>query len=31
MNLYYSNICKTILVKDIFINKKLSSKFIIEI
>jgi hypothetical protein len=31
MNLYYSNICKSILVKDIFINKKLSSKFIIEI
>jgi hypothetical protein len=31
MNLYYSNICKSILVKDIFINKKLTSKFIIEI
>ena len=31
MNLYYSNICKSVLVKDMFINKKLSSKFIIEI
>jgi hypothetical protein len=31
MNLYYSNICKSILVKDIFINKKITSKFVIEI
>jgi len=31
MNLYFSNICKSIMVKDIFINKRLSSRFEIEI
>ena len=31
MNLYFSNICKNILVKDIFINKKIASRFEIEI
>jgi len=31
MNLYFSNICKSILVKDIFINKKIASRFEIEI
>ena len=31
MNLYYSNICKSVLVKDIFMNKRLNNRFEIEI
>jgi hypothetical protein len=31
MNLYYSNICKSVLIKDIFMNKRLNNRFEIEI
>jgi len=31
MNLYYSNICKNVLIKDIFMNKKINNRFEIEI
>jgi hypothetical protein len=31
MNLYYSNVCRNVLIKDIFMNKKVNNRFEIEI
>ena len=31
MNLYYSNVCKNVLIKDIFMNKRVNNRFEIEI